>query len=263
MKRIIQSRTAMYIVGGMLILALMACGLPGSQGAPTPTLFVMPTSAAPSTQAPAPTEQAAALPSGTAVFVGNAGAGAPLDLCTLPTPDEVQAVLGGPPTKTIWDAPGQDCVFFLGEVGDANTRIFIVQAGHDADGKTMHFSAMQSKRDEITDPEALKLLDEITAEEPNLNLLQLVEKGLPVWRALGFSAEPEPGVGDWAFWFYGEQVVRGKLAELATGRASGAWLAVYMSTDDEASAKAVLKPLAIALLGRLPDDFTPTGTSTP
>jgi hypothetical protein len=53
------------------------------------------------------------------------------------------------------------------------------------------------------------------------------------------------------------------LGEYGVGRASGAWLAVYITATDEAAAKAVIKPLAAALLARLPDNFTPTGATSP
>lgn len=271
MKIVVRSRTVIYLAGGVLFLALLACGLPGSGGGPTPTLFVLPTvaeatQAAPSTQAPAPTEQAATQESSggpTPVYVGNAGPGDPLDLCKLPTPEEVQAVLGGPPTRTVWAEGGQDCDFFVGEITDPDVKLFIVQAGHDADGKTLHLGGMEAQRDRITDPAMLQLMDEIKAQEASLTLPQLVEKALPVWRAAGFTAEKEPGIGDWAVWFYGNQAGLGNLAELGAGRASGAWVAVYMNTSDEESAKPILRPLAAALLDRLPDNFTLTGTSTP
>jgi hypothetical protein len=188
--------------------------------------------------------------------VGTAGEGAPVDLCTLATPAEVEAVLGGPATRTVFSEGGQDCILSLDE-----THLLIVQAGHDADGKTLHVGGMQAQRGNVTDPAALQVLADIEAQQATLTLPQLVEKAVPFWRAAGFSAEPLPGVGDWGYWFYGSQAGFGNLAEIGTGRASGAWLGVYTIATDEAAARAMLVPLAVTLLSRLPDDFTITGTS--
>jgi hypothetical protein len=260
MKTARYSRTVISIGAVTLMMALLACGLPGSQVAATPTLFVPPTTAPEAgTQAPAPTEQAAASSSATPAFVGSAGEGDPLDLCTLPTPDEVQAVLGGPATRTLWYDYGQNCALFLDD-----THYLIVQAGHDPDGKVMHLAGMEGVRNRITDPSALQLMDEIVAQQATLNLPDLVRKALPVWRAAGYSAEEDTGVGDWSVWFYGSPATAAgfNLGEYGAGRASGAWLAVYIPATDEAAARALLKPLAAALLDRLPDNFTPTGTTS-
>ena len=250
MKAALQSRHSISLAAGLLILASMACGLPASPGS------------APAAQPPASTEQApAGQAPATLAYVGNAGAGDPLDLCTFPTPDEVQAVLGGPAARTFWFGAGQNCTLFLDD-----THFLIVQAGHDADGKTLHVGGMEGVRNKITDQSALQLLDEIQAQQANLTMLDLVRKGLPVWRAAGFSAVEDSGADYWGFWFYGSQMttVGGfNLGEYGVGRASGAWLAVYVPATDEATAKAVLKPLAAALLARLPDNFTPTGTTSP
>lgn len=260
MKTKTRSQFVMGVPGIALVLALMACGLPAAGGAPTPTLIALPTTAGAGSASSAPTvappAQDAGSSAATKVFVGTSGAGAPLDLCALATPDEVKAVLGGPPARTIWSEGGQDCIMALDD-----THLFIVQAGHDADGKTLHLGGMESQRGNIKDQSALQLLDQVKAQEPSLTLPELVRMGLPVWRAAGFNAEEETGVGDWSVWFYGTLSGMGTLGELGAGRASGAWLGVYLTTTDEAAAKAALKPLAITLLSRLPDDFTPTGQS--
>lgn len=241
-----------------LLAAALACVVPGqsSEVAPSPPADGG-AGASPTPTVGGATEEATsgpALPTATAVYVGTAGEGDPLDLCALATPDEVQAVIGGPATSAVWFEAGQNCSLYLDE-----THFLIVQAGHDPDGKALHLGGLAGVRDRITDQAALQLLDQLNAQAGSLTLPALVEQALPVWRAAGFTAEIEPEVGDWAFWFYGDQAGLGKLAELGTGRASGAWVAVYTATSDEASAKALLKPLAAALLDRLPDNFTPTG----
>jgi hypothetical protein len=189
------------------------------------------------------------------VLEGSAGEGDPIDLCALATPEEVAAVLGGPATRTFWYAEGQNCTLFLDE-----THLLIVQAGHVPDGKALHLRGLESVREKITDQAALQLLDQLDAQSESLPMQELVEQALPVWRAAGFTAEVEPGIAQWGFWYWRYEEL-GTLGQLGVGRASGVWLAVYITAPDQASAKALLRPLAATLLDRLPDNFTPTGNS--
>src|SRR5574341_771176 len=100
-----------------LLAATLACALPGQTSGGGPSL---------------PVGGGTEAPTATAVYVGNAGEGDPIDLCALPTPEEVQAVLGCPATSAAYHDYGQNCMLFLDE-----THILIVQAGHDPDGKTL------------------------------------------------------------------------------------------------------------------------------
>ncbi len=238
---------ALWIIP-LLLAATLACALPGqSSGGGAPPL--------PTGGGGASTSGGgAASPTATSAPAATSGEGAPLDLCAFATPDEVTAVLGGPAKHAVWFAAGQDCTLSVD-----NNKVLIVQAGHAADGKTLHIGGMEGVRSKVTDPAMLQLLDQIKQQQDTLTLAQLVEKGLPYWRAAGYDAAIEPGLGDGAAWFWGEQGGF-KLGEIGTWRVNGKWVGVYTNAvDDKAASKALLKPLAAALLDRLPDNFTVAG----
>jgi hypothetical protein len=175
-------------------------------------------------------------------------------LCALATPADVQAVLGGPAKTAVFDADNQNCALFLDQ-----TKFLIVQAGHEADGKALFLRGTDGIRRNIKDQAAIQLLDQLKGQAASLSLWDLVDKALPVWQAAGYSANSVEGVGDRGAWFWIESSTLGKFGELGAGRRNGKWVAVYTVAADEASAKALLTPLAQTLLDRLPDNFTVSG----
>lgn len=239
-------RSYAFIVAMIPILgAALACSLGPSSAVQSTTISQVSTAAieVATTLAPAGTATAA-----------TSGQGALIDLCTLATADEVQAVVGAPPSQTTWTAPSQLCA-----ITATNGKVLMVQAGHSEDGKAIFLAGLQSLSGLATDPAMIALAAQIQQDAPNLQLHEMVEKALPIYQSVGYETAIVPDVSDFTYWFWAPKHMVG---EITVARAGVAWLAVYtIGIDDQATSQSLLTPLAVTLLGRLPDEFTPTGAT--
>jgi hypothetical protein len=240
MRNLTGSRT---LIVGMIPLmgAALACSL-GSSPATQPLAAVQPPTV----------EEATPAPSEAATTLASSGTGDLIDLCTLPTAEEVQAVVGAAPSQTTWTPASQLCA-----ITAANGKVLMVQAGHSADGKDIFLAGLQSLAGLTTDPAMVALAAQIQQDAPNLQLHEMVEKALPIYQSVGYETAVVPGVSDFTYWFWAP---KHQVGEITVGRAGVAWLALYtIGIEDQAASRSLLTPLAVTLLQRLPDQFQVTG----
>jgi hypothetical protein len=177
-----------------------------------------------------------------------------LDVCTLLTPEEVEAVLGSP--VTVQPAPETGNCSYVAEVGEGDTMPVTVAlgAGHGEEGKGMMFFGI-ALLTFLTgaDEAAQENLERLESALPDMTMQEVVTELVLVLGSVGFEVAPYHGVGDVAYWlWYEDEYV--SVGDLIVVR-DESWLAVMVVGQPEDEALVTVETLVGPALGRLPPAF--------
>lgn len=176
-----------------------------------------------------------------------------LDLCTLLTPEEVEAVLGTP--VTVQPSPETGNCSYVAELGEGDIMPVSValSAGHGEEGKglmafgialLMFFTGGEGSEEEIE-----RLLESL----PDMTVQEVVAEGVAALESVGYEVTPYDGIGDEAYWLWYEEEYL-SIGELIIVQGES-WLAVIVVGLPEDEALLAAGTLAGPALERLPPAF--------
>jgi hypothetical protein len=177
-----------------------------------------------------------------------------LDVCTLLTPEEVEAVLGSP--VTVQPAPETGNCSYVAELVEGDTMPVTVAlgAGHGEEGKVMMvFSMALFTFFTGGDEAAMEKIERLESALPDMTMQEVVAELVALLESVSFDVTPYDGVGDVAYWLWyeDEYVTVGELI-IVQGES---WLAVMIFGQSEEDALLTVEALAGTALERLPPAF--------
>jgi len=177
-----------------------------------------------------------------------------LDVCTLLTPEEVEAVLGSP--VTVQPAPETGNCSYVAELGESDTMPVTVAlgAGHGEEGKAiMVFSIALLTFFTGGGEAAQEQLERLESDMPDMTMQEMVAELVSVLESVGFEIAPYEGVGDAAYWLWYENEYV-SIGELIVVRGES-WLSVAVVGQPEDEALLTVETLVGPALERLPPAF--------
>jgi hypothetical protein len=212
--------------------------LPTATPPPPPTATPTPLPTDTPTPTPLPTEAAATL----------------LDVCTLLTPDEVEAALGSP--VTVQPAPETgNCSYVAESSAGEMPATVALGAGHGEEGKAIIVVGVAILTFFTGGSEAAQAdFERLQSDLPDMTMQDVVTELAHTLESVGFEITPYEGVGDLAYWLWyeGEGVSIGELI-IVQGES---WLTVAVVGQPQDAALATIDALAGTALERLPPAFS-------
>ncbi|MBN1975758.1 MAG: hypothetical protein JW918_00010 [Anaerolineae bacterium] len=248
---------ALFLVLLVLIGSVLACTplviptliptyTPTPPPAETPTLFL--------TDTPTPTETPTPFPTDTPTPQSAEVTPALLDVCTLLTPEEVEAVLRSP--VTVLPAPETGNCSYVAELGEGDMMPVTVAlgAGHGEEGKAIMLVSVAILTFFTGGSEAAQEnFERLESALPDMTMQEVVAELVLVLESVGFEVIPYEGVGDAAYWLWFEQEGV-SIGELIIVRGES-WLTIAVVGQPEDEALQTVEALAGTALERLPPAF--------
>jgi hypothetical protein len=236
---------ALFLVLLVSIGSVLACGplaAPTATPIPTSTPTYTPTPTPPPTETPTPTP----LPTEVTPVL--------LDVCTLLTPEEVEAALGSP--VTVQPSPETGNCSYVAELGEGYVMPVTVAlgAGHGEEGKAiMVFSIALLTFFTGGGEAAQEQLERLESDLPDMTMQEMVAELVSVLESVGFEIAPYEGVGDVAYWLWYENEYM-SIGELIVVRGES-WLSIAVVGQPEDEALLTVEALVGPALERLPPAF--------
>jgi hypothetical protein len=234
----------LFLISLVSVGCMLACATPTL--IPTPTLTLVPSPTATPTPLPTNTPMPAPLPTEvTPVF---------LDVCTLLTPEEVEAALGSP--VTVQPAPETGNCSYTADSGESDVPVSVaLGAGYGEEGKaimvvSVAILAFFTGGSEVAQEDFERLQSQL----PDMTMQDVVTELIDTLESVGFEIIPYDGIGDLAYWLWYEQEGV-SVGELIAVR-DDAWLTVAVVGQPQDVALLTIGALAGTALERLPPAFS-------
>jgi hypothetical protein len=177
-----------------------------------------------------------------------------LDVCTLLTPEEVEAALGSP--VTVQPAPETGNCTYATESGGSDLPVSVaLGAGYGEEGKAIIVVSVAILTFFTGGSEAAQEdFERLQSGLPDMTMQDVVTELVLTLESVGFEIVPYAAAGDVAYWLWYEQegVSIGELIVVQ----GDAWLTVAVVGQPEDAALLTIEALAGTALERLPPAFS-------
>lgn len=242
---------ALFLVLLVSVGSALACATPTLIPTSTPTHTPVP----PATPTPPPTATPTPPPTDTPIPPPPAEVTPVLlDVCTLLTPEEVEAALGGP--VTVQPAPETGNCTYAAEPSEGGMPASVaLGAGYGEEGKAIIVVSVAILTFFTGGSEAAQEdFERLQSELPDMTMQDVVAELVLTLESVGFEITPYDGVGDAAYWlWYAQEGV--SVGELIVVQ-DDAWLTVAVVGQPEDAALLTIEALAGVALDRLPPAFS-------
>lgn len=219
----------------------LACNLPttgGAESAPAAgETAVEPTITPTETPTPSPP-----LPTAEPVF---------LDLCTLFTQEEIEAMMGVPVEVQPFLEMGSCSYSQTGGDGTTMPRSLAISTAQGGEARGLIIAGIATMMIFSGDPDAQASFEYLQENAGQMSLEEVYAEVPPLFETVGYIPTPIEGFGDQAYWFWN--------AEFSIGATYVAQNDMYASAtligDDEASAAETTRQLTEMILARVPPSF--------
>jgi hypothetical protein len=177
-----------------------------------------------------------------------------LDVCTLLTPEEVEAALGSP--VTVQPAPETGNCSYTAESGEGVMPVSVaLGAGYGEEGKAIMVVSVAILAFFTGGSEAAQEdFERLQNELPDMTMQDVVAELVRTLESVGFGITPYDDVGDLAYWLWYEQAGM-SVGELIVVQ-DDAWLTVAVVGQAQDLALLTIEALAGTALERLPPAFS-------